>query len=272
MDGMCASLNTKAGAFPTPLLDLKRVQRITKEAFADGRVLWVYLPTKRLEQLVTSEAFSPPSDILEAHVTGSIGTSTQVDPSPDWGNDVGRVRHVQSERDTYTKKFVSNAIAHADEGEPSLKVGELLMQYHQAGVRRPVVRSIRIRRRGVETQWIAASHPKAQVRITADRELPAVQDLTGSTTTLDLHAASEFNLDEEVPEDIVNNAHNPEYVENVIWRAFAGVRGMPPLSIREQVSFHPAEIHSAHYLQTWIVDRRTQNRSDGRDNWTVRPS
>jgi hypothetical protein len=232
------------------LIDPDEIRKETRDLFGEeGPRWWVCLPAHRIDSVVRSAVFSNPSEILEMKAGGSTGH--QATSPLDWGPGVWKIRHTRASRSYYVKEYVSNTIDPIN-GEASSSITDLRNQYRTNGVKDAAVRSIRIKRGGIDMFWTYTHFFKEHVK-----GMKKLQDIVGdglekSYYTLDLYEASEISLDDELHDTAIQQAHDPDFIYTKTWRALMSVKGDPSLLIRLQIPERAVEISDANELSQWI--------------------
>lgn len=185
--------------------------------------LWIGFSTHRLNALVQSCVFSPPSHIFQMEAYGSKGKHTSYTDS--WGEGVGYVRGEHETRDHYWKMYsIMN--------EPPQKINQLRFQFKAHHVKNPIVHFIYCKRGSppLYMLWCYTHSFKPNFAIsTSDRQ--TLQDLARDqfepNFTISIFAASEIKLSQEDMEIAILNAHDWDYIYDRIRPVLMTAHGQP---------------------------------------------
>lgn len=185
--------------------------------------VWVGTPTHRINGLVQSCLFSPPSHIFQMAAYGSRGRHTS--QMVDWGPFVGFVRNEHESRNHYWKRF-------SIVDEPPISIRQLRAQFHNHQVKNPVVHYVYVKRGSppLYMLWIYTHSFKRNFAI-SDRDMQALMNLARdhfeANFTFDIYAASEIKLSDEDLETAILNAHSWEYIYDHIRPVLMTAHGQP---------------------------------------------
>lgn len=209
--------------------------------------VWVGLSTHRLNGLVQSCLFSPPSHIFEMEAYGSKGK--HVSFTDHWGPSVGYVNGEHETRKHYWKKY---SILE----EPPISIRQLRAQFGARRVKRPVVHFTYIKRGKPPLYMLwCYSHSFKRKFAVSDGNRKALKDLAKGhfeeRFTFDIYAASEIKLSDEDIETAVLNAHSWDFIYDYIRPVLMTAHGQPSAYARLEFPEAPKVVTNVVPVLQW---------------------
>jgi len=225
------------------MIDIEAYLGRTRILYPWGKeTMWVGLPSHRIDPLVRSCCFSPPTKILQMDGGGSIGRQTS--RVENWGRFVGNVDNVYSARNFYRKLYDV-----AD--EPDFSIRELRSAFRLHGVKNPVVHYIYSARDGIHMLWRYTHFHRHRVA-----GLEMVQELAQGEFenfyTFDIYAASQIRLEDEDQEVAVMLGHDEEFLYDYVRPVLMKSCGEPSPHRRIEFPEAPRVITEAIPIAQWI--------------------
>jgi len=203
---------------------------------------WVGLPSHRIDPLVRSCCFSPPTKILQVDAGGSIGG--QISRVENWGQFVGDVDNVHSTRNFYRKLYDETT-------EPEFCIRELRGAFHLHGVKNPVIHYIYVVRDGIYMLWRYTHFHRHRVA-----GLEMVQELAQGDFenfyTFDIYATARIRLEDEDLEIAVMSAHDEDFLYNYVRPVLMRSCGEPSPHRRIEFPEAPRVITEAVPIAQWV--------------------
>lgn len=209
--------------------------------------VWVGLSTHRLNGLVQSCLFSPPSHMFQMEAYGSKGK--HVSFTDQWGPSVGYVNGQREVRNHYWKKY-------SILDEPIFNIRELRNQFRARHVKRPVVHFIYVKRGKPPLYMLwRYSHSFKRKFAISDENRKALKDLAKDhfeeRFTFDIYAASEIKLSDEDSEVAVLNAHSWDFIYDYIRPILMTVHGQPSAHARLEFPEAPKVVTNVVPVLQW---------------------
>jgi hypothetical protein len=209
--------------------------------------IWVGFSTHRLNGLVQSCLFSPPSHIFQMEAFGSKGK--HVSYTDHWGTAVGYINGQHETRNHFWKKY-------SILDEPLFSIRQLREQFKAHLVKRPIIHFIYMKRGkpALYMLWCYSHSFKPHVAI-SDTDREALKDLARDDFeehfSFDIYAASEIKLSDEDSEIAVMNAHSWDFIYDCIRPILMTAHGQPSAHARLEFPEAPKVVSKVVSVLQW---------------------